>query len=132
MKTLYASNKMKKHPATKPANIEYISIDTDVVLPEYAIKMFGDFTSLKSISGLDKVDSSKTSHFNSIFANDSKLQSLDISSWDTGNGWSNGLKKMFAGDSSLNVTNINRYIFDATGVFDKVNHSAFIGLTEKN
>ena len=49
------------------------------------ISMFEDCTSLKTISGLNTLDLSKTTTLNSMFSGCSGLTSLDISTWDTSN-----------------------------------------------
>lgn len=118
------------------SEVEHISIDTNVSLSvDYAGSTFANFANLRDITGLERVYAGQCKNFEELFANDPKLEKLDLSSWDlyaleheddvtTSN--------MFFGDSGLIELNLNGWdisnLSDTKGMFDGVNPSIIKGL----
>lgn len=120
-----AVNKARKHISKKnifkPTDIEHISIDSQIKLPNDSEMLFGRLYNLQDISGLDKVDTGDVSSFEQLFYQDKSLKDLDLSSWDTSSLNWDGASKMFSGAKSLtqiNLTNWDNDEWDSySGIF---------------
>ena len=131
--------KLNKGNNLKISEVEHISIDTNVSLNEYSsYYLFSNFANLQDISGLEKVYAGQCIDFDSMFANDPKLEKLDLSSWDLyalEHEDDVTTKNMFFGDSGLTELNLTGWdisnVSDAKGMFDGVNPAAIKGLIQK-
>jgi len=131
--------KLNKGNNLKISEVEHISIDTNVSLNEYSsYYLFANFANLQDISGLEKVYAGQCTDFDSMFANDPKLEKLDLSSWDLyalEHEDDVTTKNMFFGDSGLTELNLTGWdisnVSDAKGMFDGVNPAAIKGLIQK-
>ncbi|MCT3393100.1 BspA family leucine-rich repeat surface protein [Lentilactobacillus hilgardii] len=77
-----------------------------------ASSLFWGMSNLKSIAGMDKLDTSKATSMSWMFAGDSGLTSLDLSKFDTSKV--TNMKSMFDGDFGL--TNLDVSNFDTSKV----------------
>lgn len=131
--------KLNKGNNLKISEVEHISIDTNVSLNEYSSDyLFANFANLQDISGLEKVYAGQCIDFDSMFANDPKLEKLDLSSWDLyalEHEDDVTTTNMFFGDSGLSELNLTGWdisnVSDAKGMFDGVNPAAIKGLIQK-
>lgn len=87
--------------------IKQIDIIDKITLSGDAINMFGDLPNLTTITGLENLDTKYVTSMKSMFANDPKLTSLDLSSWDTSSCLS--MSSMFKQDSSLTSLNLKGF-----------------------
>ena len=87
--------------------IKQIDIIDKITLSGDAINMFGDLPNLTTITGLENLDTKYVTSMKSMFANDPKLTSLDLSSWDTSSCLS--MSSMFKQDSSLTSLNVKGF-----------------------
>lgn len=78
--------------------ITNITIDGKVTAQQSIAGLFSDFKSLEKIDGLNNIDVTTVTDFSSLFVNDPKLASIDISNWN----WINGMNfsSMFAAGTS--------------------------------
>ncbi len=131
--------KLNKGNNLKISEVEHISIDTNVSLDNNtSYYLFANFANLQDISGLEKVYAGQCTDFDSMFANDPKLEKLDLSSWDLyalEHEDDVTTKNMFFGDSGLTELNLTGWdisnVSDAKGMFDGVNPAAIKGLIQK-
>lgn len=66
--------------------------------------LFSGMPNLKSITGLNLLDTSGTTDFSQMFSGDTNLESVDISSWDMSKATTDGTVNMFAGTSLSSLT----------------------------
>ena len=84
----------------------------DSVKPKTLAKWFYDFQNLETIEGIDKLDTSAATSMSYMFGNCGKLQSIDLSSFNTANitamdGMFSGCKSITSLDlSSFNTANV--------------------------
>ena len=76
--------------------------------------MFSGWNMLKSVTGTELLDTSKTTSMQSAFHNDENLRSLDLSSWDTSSV--TNMSYMFCGCTMVNQLNIDKW--DVSNVSD--------------
>lgn len=113
--------------------IKQIDIIDKITLSGDAINMFGDLPNLTTITGLENLDTKYVTSMKSMFANDPKLTSLDLSSWDTSSCLS--MSSMFKQDSSLTSLNLKGFntsktefmqnMFQGTGQLGEIDVSSF-------
>lgn len=116
-----SSTKYANDPDNDNFGINRISIDGSVTAPSYLNSFFANLPYLTTIDNLQDFDVTKNGNdFSFMFANDPKLTSLDLSSWNTANA--NSMMNMFENDVSLkdlNVANFNiSQVMDMSHMFD--------------
>ena len=114
-----AKKHISKKNMFKPSDIEHISIDSNIALPNESSDLFSKLYNLQDITGLDKVDTGKTTSVSRMFFKDKKLTQLDLSSWDASSFY--WVENMFSGDTSLKEINV-------TGWGVKLSDDIFDGL----
>lgn len=110
-------------------SIEKISVDGMVVLPVDSSRLFYNFGALTAVEHPENLDTSVVSNMNQLFAKDSALLTLDLSSWDTAQVTT--MRSMFNGAESLASLAVASW--DTSKVTDM--NSLFLGtraLTELN
>ncbi|RMC23469.1 MULTISPECIES: MucBP domain-containing protein [unclassified Lactobacillus] len=114
-------------------DIESINIADKIKIWGKANNLFANLPNLKSIKNLDNLDTSQVTHMTGMFANDSSLQSLDLSSLDTSN--CGAMDRMFSNDANLTTLALNKfntskvkymqYMFDGDSSLTKLDLSNF-------
>lgn len=107
-----AKKHISKRNMFKPTDIDHISIDSQIKLPENSDLLFGRLYNLQDISGLDKVDTGDVDSFERLFYKDKSLKDLDLSSWDTSSIGYSGASEMFSGAKSLTQINLTNWDSD--------------------
>ena len=79
----------------------------DVVTPVKTWWWFKDFSNVRSIQGLDKLDTSNVTNMVEMFYNCSALESLDLSNFDTSNV--EGIDRLFYGCSALTELDLESF-----------------------
>ena len=90
----------------------YLQGDGKIIANKDSAYLFGGFTKLESIEGLEYLDTSQVTNMSSIFNNCRKLISLDLSSFDTSQV--TNMSDMFSYCS--NLTSLNVSSFDTSQV----------------
>lgn len=70
---------------TTNPNMKSLTIVSPLKVEGSAIMLFSQNANLTKITGMDKVDMSAATSMSMMFGYDNKLQSLDVSTWDTSN-----------------------------------------------
>ena len=102
----------------------YLQGDGKIIANKDSAYLFGGFTKLESIEGLEYLDTSQVTNMSSIFDNCRKLISLDLSSFDTSQV--TNMSYMFSYCS--NLTSLNLSGFDTSKV---TNMSSMFNSCEK-
>lgn len=113
----------QQRSGVKPSDIKKISIDNLVSLPSNCEAMFANLENLEQITGLSNVDTTDISDLSYMFANDYKLESLDLSTWNMVNI---SADYMFSNDRNLNDLNLRKFddYYSCKGIFSGVNQVA--------
>ena len=119
--------------------VHYIAFEqviADYGLPlkvQLAYNSSGKFANLPNLEGfinIENVDASETSDLSSLFANDSKLTALDLSTWTTINN--RDMNSMFKNDVSLTTVNMDNFrtdsVFDFSHMFEGASSLATLKL----
>ena len=72
-----------------------------------SLNNFSNMPNLVSVEGFDKIDTSLVTSFSGLFNNDSKLKSIDLSTWDTSNV--TNMNGMFNGCISLESVYLDNF-----------------------
>ena len=88
-------------------NVIKMVIADPMTLPENARAFFGNFASLQSIEGLDKLDTSRVVNAEFVFTFCGNLQALDLTSWNVSRVTS--MHGMFQGCASLSTLDLSTW-----------------------
>ena len=121
------------NPDDSSTYIVYIQGDGGLIANENSSYLFYAFSSLVSIEGLEYLDTSNVTSMGSMFANDSKLTTLDVSHFDTSKvtdfsfmfAWCESLQSLDVTNfQTENATNI-QYMFCNCNSLQSLNVSSF-------
>jgi len=104
----------EKYAEYNNIDIKTINILDKLTLPKDSSGFFFDLSSLTTINGLDKINTSQVTNFGSMFRNDRKLTTLDLSSFNTDQAIDMSL--MF--DSCISLSSLNVSKFNTSNVTD--------------
>ena len=88
-------------------NVKRIDITGKLTIKGNATYLFSGLSEITEIIGLNYVDISNATSIDGMFADDSKLSSLDLNSWNTSNV--NNMQQMFDSCESLKKINISNW-----------------------
>ncbi|WP_025023046.1 BspA family leucine-rich repeat surface protein [Companilactobacillus nodensis] len=87
--------------------ITSVKIDKGVVANVASSDLFSNLISVTSIDGIENLDTSNAARMYSMFINDKKLTTLDLSKWDTSNV--TNTQSMFNGMTSLKSLDVSSF-----------------------
>ena len=100
-------DKYKNDYSNNNFGIKRISIDGHIDVPSTSRNFFRSLDLLTTIDNMQNFDVSNVTDFSSMFFDDPKLESLDLSSWKTSNA--TDMRSMFAGDTSLTKLDLSNF-----------------------
>ncbi len=104
--------RLVKDPADSSMNILYIQGENKIIANEDSSYLFSKFSSLKSIEGLEYLDTSNVINMENMFAHCSNLTTLNLSNFNTPN--LRNMESMF--ESCRNLTSLDLSGFDTSSV----------------
>ncbi|MCH4009223.1 BspA family leucine-rich repeat surface protein [Companilactobacillus sp.] len=100
-------NYLNQFGKTTKSTITEIIIDSNVTFDEKVPGLFENFKNVTNISGLDTVNTSKTTDMSNMFTNDEKLKTVDINNFDVSHV--STFFKMFY-KSSITILNLSKWV----------------------